>query len=82
MNIYVGNLPYSATQDELNTLFAEFGEVNSVKVVTDKFSGKSRGYAFVEMSESNSGSDAIAKLNGQEFKGRELRVSEAKPRER
>ena len=81
MNIYVGNLPYSATQDELSALFSEFGQVSSVKVVTDKFSGKSRGYAFVEMSESSSGSNAISKLNGQEFKGRELRVSEAKPRE-
>jgi RNA recognition motif-containing protein len=81
MNIYVGNLPYSATQDDLTNLFGEFGQVSSVKVVTDKFSGKSRGYAFVEMSENSSGSNAIAKLNGQEFKGRELRVSEAKPRE-
>ena len=81
MNIYVGNLPYSATQEELTALFGKFGTVNSVKVVTDKFSGKSRGYGFVEMSEESNGTDAISKLNGQDFKGRELRVSAAKPRE-
>lgn len=77
----MGNLPYSATQDELTALFGKFGTVNSVKVVTDKFSGKSRGYGFVEMSEESNGADAISKLNGQDFKGRELRVSAAKPRE-
>jgi RNA recognition motif-containing protein len=81
MNIYVGNLPYSATQEELTALFGKFGQVNSVKVVTDKFSGKSRGYGFVEMADEAGGSDAIAKLNGQDFNGRELRVSAAKPRE-
>jgi RNA recognition motif-containing protein len=81
MNIYVGNLPYTATQDDLSNLFGKFGEVTSVKVVTDKFSGKSRGYGFVEMAEDAKGSDAIEKLNGQDFKGRELRVSAAKPKE-
>lgn len=81
MNIYVGNLPYSTSEDDLGKLFETYGSVKSVKIVTDKFSGKSRGYGFVEMAEEPSGSEAIDKLNGKDFNGRELRVSPAKSKE-
>ena len=63
MNIYVGNLPYSATEDELRTAFAAFGEVNSVSLITDKYSGQSKGFAFVEMAENSAADAAIKGLN-------------------
>ncbi len=77
--IYVGNLTFDATDAELRELFSPHGEVQSAQVVTDRDTGRSRGFGFVEMSE---GADAaIAALNGQDFKGRSLTVNEARPRE-
>jgi RNA recognition motif-containing protein len=80
MNIYAGNLPWDLTEDELQETFAAFGEVTSAKIIVDKFSGRSRGFGFVEMPNKEEGNAAIADLNGKEFKGRALRVSEARPR--
>jgi RNA recognition motif-containing protein len=78
-NIFVGNLPFSATSDELRELFSEFGSVTRAQVATDRETGRSRGFGFVEMSEG--GDEAIASLNGTDFNGRALTVNEAKPRE-
>ena len=80
IKIYVGNLSYSMSESELNDLFAQFGEVESAKIVTDRNSGRSRGFAFVEMSERNEGEKAINELNGSEIRGRNLKVSEARPK--
>jgi RNA recognition motif-containing protein len=76
MNIYVGNIPYKATEDDLGHLFSEFGDVLSVKIITDKFTGRSKGFGFVEMEEST-GQTAVEALNGLEHLGRNLRVSVA-----
>lgn len=81
MNIYVGNLPASATEETLRALFEEFGQVTSVKIMKDKFTGQLRGFAFVEMAPSAQSNDAINALNGREFQGSRLRVNEARPRE-
>ena len=81
MNIYVGNLAYSVTEDDLRESFGSFGELTSVNVITDKFSGQSKGFGFVEMVETEGANAAIEKLNGTDLKGRNLRVNEAKPRE-
>lgn len=81
MNIYVGNLPYNTTDDDLKTAFAPFGTVDSASVIKDKFSGQSRGFGFVEMSAKEEGERAIEQLNGQELEGRALVVNEARPRE-
>ena len=81
MNIYVGNLSYSATEDSLKAAFAEYGEVLSVKIIKDQFTGKSRGFAFVEMGTQEAGLKAIEKLNGKDFEGRMLKANEARPRE-
>ncbi|MDH4219769.1 MAG: RNA-binding protein [Candidatus Aminicenantes bacterium] len=80
MNIYAGNLPWDLSEDELREVFAAFGEVSSAKIIVDKFSGRSRGFGFVEMPNKKEGESAIADLNGKEMKGRALRVSEARPR--
>ena len=80
MNIYVGNLPYSATEDELRTAFAAFGEVNSVSLITDKYSGQSKGFAFVEMAENSAADAAIKGLNETSMGGRNIKVNQAKPR--
>lgn len=80
MNIYVGNLAYSMTGDELNELFAGYGEVASVNLITDKFSGQSKGFAFVEMPDNSAADTAIKDLNGKPFKGRALKVNQAKPK--
>jgi RNA recognition motif-containing protein len=78
-NLYVGNLPFSATQDDLEALFGQYGTVERVQVITDRETGRPRGFAFVEM---GSGAEAaIQALNGNEFQGRNLTVNEAKPRE-
>ena len=79
--IYVGNLSYDTTEDELRKLFAEHGEVASVSVITDKFSGRSKGFGFVEMPKDAEADEAIKQLNGKDVGGRSLRVSEARPRE-
>ncbi|MDY6854238.1 MAG: RNA-binding protein [Thermodesulfobacteriota bacterium] len=80
MNIYVGNLPYSVTEDDLRDVFSEFGEVSSVKIITDKFSGQSKGFGFVEMPSNTQANEAINALNESEIKGRRLKVNQAKPR--
>ena len=77
MRIYVGNLPYTMTQSELSGLFAPFGEIGSTTIVTDKYSGRSRGFGFVEMAGENEARKAIAELDGKEIQGRKLKVSEA-----
>jgi len=78
MNIYVGNLDYGTTNQSLQDLFAEFGNVVSANIIMDRDSGRSKGFGFVEMSEKNEGIKAISKLNGQEINGREIKVNEAK----
>jgi RNA recognition motif-containing protein len=79
--LYVGGLPYSATESELNTLFAEHGTVESARIVADKFTGQSRGFGFVEMSTAEEAKAAITALNGSQMGGRALTVNEAKPME-
>jgi len=81
MNIYVGNLPYNATEDEIRELFVAFGEVTSVTLIKDKFSGQSRGFGFVEMQNDEEAQQAIQGLNGKEFGKRNLVVNPARPRE-
>ncbi|MBI5326486.1 MAG: RNA-binding protein [Ignavibacteriae bacterium] len=81
MNIYVGNLPASATEDSLKDMFTEFGEVHSVKVIMDRDTGVSRGFGFVEMSE-NAARNAMTTLNGKEIEGKELIVNEARQKKR
>jgi len=79
MRLYVGNLSFKTTEDELRELFAQYGGVNSASVISDRETGRSRGFGFVEMSEG--GNEAIEALNGQEVQGRRLTVNEARPRE-
>jgi RNA recognition motif-containing protein len=79
--LYVGGLPYSATESQLTTLFATHGTVDSARVITDKFTGQSRGFGFVEMSTSEEAQAAISALNGSQMDGRSLTVNEAKPQE-
>jgi cold-inducible RNA-binding protein len=81
MNIYIGNLSYEVTEADLRDAFAAFGQVASAKVITDKFSGKPRGFGFVEMPTDSEGQQAIAGLNGKEMKGRTIVVNEARPRQ-
>ncbi len=81
MNIYVGNLPYSMTEDTLRDIFEEYGNVSSVKVITDKISGRSKGFAFVDMPEESQANEAIEALNGKEMDGRTIVVSKARPKE-
>ena len=75
--LYVGNLPFSATEDELRELFARHGTVGSVNVITDRDTGRSRGFAFVEMDDGSAADDAMRALDGTEMGGRSLRVNEA-----
>ena len=79
--LYVGGLPYSTTEDALEQLFSEHGTVESAKVITDRDTGRSRGFAFVEMESSGEAQTAISALNGTDLDGRTLTVNEAKPRE-
>ncbi len=81
MNIYVGNLPREATDEDLRKAFAAFGQVTQATVIRDKFSGQSRGFGFVEMPNKNEAQKAISELDGKEFMGRNLRVNKARPRE-
>jgi RNA recognition motif-containing protein len=81
MNIYVGNLSFSATEDEIRELFAAFGQVTSVTLIKDKVSGQPRGFGFVEMPNMAEGQKAIQGLNGKEFKNRDMVVNPARPRE-
>ena len=79
MNIYVGNLNYSVKEEELEQIFGEYGEVISVKIITDKYSGRSKGFGFIEMASNEEGTNAINELNGKDLKGRDLKVNEARP---
>jgi RNA recognition motif-containing protein len=80
VNIYVGNLSYEITQEDLQQAFEGFGQVESVKVIKDNYSGRSKGFGFVEMPDSAEGNSAIDGLNGKELKGRALKVDKARPR--
>jgi len=81
MTLYVGNIPFNLREEELHGVFAQYGEVSSVKIIKDKFTGKSKGFAFVEMSSSEAGNNAVSQVNGMEVKGRQLKVNEAKPKQ-
>lgn len=80
MNIYVGNLARDVTEEDLRQAFETYGQVTSVKIITDKYSGVSRGFGFIEMPTKSEAQAAIAGLNGKELKGRTLTVNEARPR--
>ena len=80
MNIYVGNLSFDTTDDQLRDAFAAFGEVSSVNIIKDKYSGESRGFGFVEMSDQEAATAAISGVNGTDLNGRTLNVNEARPR--
>lgn len=79
MNIYVGNLPWSITEESLKSLFTEFGSVDTARIITDRDSGRSKGFGFVEMNNDSEAQEAIEALNGKEVDGRALRVNEARP---
>lgn len=81
MKLYVGNLSFNTTNQDLNELFGTIGNVESANVIEDRETGRSRGFGFVEMSSKEDGENAIAQLNGKEVDGRELKVNEAKPQE-
>jgi RNA recognition motif-containing protein len=80
MNIYVGNLPYSVTDADLRETFSQYGEVSSVQLISDKFTGESKGFGFVEMANNSQADAAIKGLNGTALKGRNITVNQAKPR--
>ncbi len=80
MNIYVGNLPYSVTDDDLRNAFAEYGQIESASVIVDRFSGQSKGFGFVEMPNNAEADEAIKALNGSSLNGRAIKVNQAKPR--
>jgi cold-inducible RNA-binding protein len=82
IKLYVGNLSYEMTEDQLSTLFSEAGEVTSAKIITDRQTGQPRGFAFVEMETKMDGQKAISMLNGRSIEGRPLAVNEAKPQQR
>jgi RNA recognition motif-containing protein len=81
MNIYVANIPWKASEDQLKELFSQYGDVASAKIIMDKVTQRSRGFGFVEMSDDSSGKNAINELNGRDFLGKNLVVNEARPRE-
>ncbi len=81
MNIFTGSLSYDLTENALKELFEEFGEVTSCKIITDRDTGRSKGFGFVEMSDKASAQEAIEQLNGKTVEGRDLVVNEARPRE-
>ncbi|MDR2789886.1 MAG: RNA-binding protein [Campylobacteraceae bacterium] len=81
MNIYVGNLSYKMTEEELEAVFGQYGTVLSAKIVVDRETNRSKGFAFVEMEDNAAANQAISELNNKEFGGRNLRVNEARPRE-
>ncbi|MGA9598586.1 MAG: RNA-binding protein [Acidimicrobiia bacterium] len=80
MKLYVGNLPFDTAEGDLRGLFADFGTVDSASVITDRDTGRSRGFGFVELADSALAAQAIEKLNGREWNGRQITVNEAKPR--
>lgn len=79
MKVYVGNLPFSVSDEDLRAMFSEFGEITEAVLIKDKFSGRSKGFGFVTFSSDESANSAISKMNGKEVQGRELKVTEAKP---
>lgn len=81
MNLYVGNLPYRLTEDQLKSAFEEYGTVASCTIIKDKVTGQSKGFGFLEMPEREEAESAINNLNGRDFMGRKLNVNEARPRE-
>ncbi len=81
MNIYVGNLPYSFRDDDLRTLFEKYGTVTGARVIMDRDTNKSKGFGFVEMADDQKAKEAIAALNKSQLSGRELKISEAQPRD-
>jgi len=80
MNIYVGNLPYSISDADLRETFAQYGDVDQVNLITDKFTGDSKGFGFVEMGNNSQADAAIKALNGTDMKGRNITVNQAKPK--
>jgi RNA recognition motif-containing protein len=80
MKIYVGNLDYKVNESELESLFSEFGTVSSVRIISDKYNGRSKGFGFVEMENDNEAKKAVSGLNGSSLKSRDITVNEAKPR--
>ena len=80
--VYVANISFNATEQDLRDLFAEYGEIESVKMITDKYTGQSRGFAFVEMESEDGAKKAISALNGATFMGRTLTVAEARPQQK
>jgi len=81
MNIYVGNLSYGMTEDDLQNLFEEFGSVSSVNIIKDRETGRAKGFGFIEMEEQADGENAIKELDGNEIQGRNIKVNEARPKE-
>jgi RNA recognition motif-containing protein len=79
MNIYVRNLSYNLTEQELGNLFGEFGEVTAVKIIKDKITGRAKGFGFVEMADDNAAAEAISKINGSDVKGRPIQAEKALP---
>lgn len=80
MNIYVGNLSYDISEDELKSAFAEFGEVSSATIITDKYTGQSKGFGFIEMPTQSEAEEAIKSLDGSAVKGRNMKVNQARPK--
>lgn len=81
MNIYAGNLPWDLSEDDLRKAFEAFGQVESVRIISDRYSGRSRGFGFVEMPNKEEGDAAIADLNGKDLKGRAIKVNEARAKD-
>ena len=81
MNIYVGNLSYDVTEDEVRDIFSSHGEISSISIIKDKYSGQSKGFGFVEMPNQAEAEEAIKALNESELKGRNIKVNQAKPKE-
>jgi RNA recognition motif-containing protein len=81
MNIYVGNLPFNLGEEDLKEIFEEYGTVTETKIISDKFSGRSKGFGFVEMESDEEANNAIKELNNAEVSGRNIKVNESKPRE-
>jgi RNA recognition motif-containing protein len=80
MNIYVGNLPFNLGEEDLKKIFEEYGEVSSAKIITDKFTGRGKGFGFVEMDNDDEAKNAIEELNNAEVAGRNIKVNESRPR--
>lgn len=80
MNIFIGNLNFTLSEDELREVFEEYGEVGSAKIITDKYSGRSKGFGFVEMANDEQANQAIEALNGSSLKGRDINVNQARER--